>query len=170
MKEETNNALRTELDALKRENKILKAQLSLKERHLDLILKHAPVLLTAFNKDGIIELNIGHGLIVKNSPIDQEKLHQLMFSLSKKELEDMMPHVMKAVRIAREQKVITYAETIASSGKLYHAVFVPYLDDNNDVEYVYSIAIRWPDTEDIEPAYFFRGKTTLPPIPKTNIS
>jgi hypothetical protein len=155
--------LNAEKEALERECSILNAQLEIKDRHLNIILENSSLALSAFGPDGAMELNTGKGLDVPKTNASAYKSAFIGYSLE--QLEAVMPHVIQAIRVSFKERIITRAQTLTPSGKIFHAIFVPYINKADEVEYVYGIAMRWPDPSEIDEKHFYKGYLNLPPLP-----
>lgn len=159
------NELQKALQEQKRQQKeleIVKKQLALKDRHLQILLSNTTIVLSAFSKDGEMELNIGKGLDVPNVNADFYKSAYLGYSLE--QLEKIMPHIIQAVRASFELKIVTYAQTITPSGKIFYVSLVPYINEIGEVEYVYSCALRVPEPEEIDQKHYYTGHLNLPQL------
>ena len=153
--------VQSEKERLKRELEITKEQLSVKDRHLQIILSNSTFVLSAFSKEGVMELNTGSGLDIPHVNTNIYKSAFLGYSLD--QLEQIMPHVIKAIRVSFHKRIKTYAETLTPSGKTFYVVLVPYVNSNEEVEYVYSLALRVPELEEIDQEHFYKGRLILPP-------
>ena len=153
--------LKNRIAALEQEKVILTKQLELKDRHLQLILQHVPITITAFNRDGNLEMGVGAGFKLYSEEIDTPRLINALFSLSYEQFSEVFPGVMQAVDIAFTEKCVTRAEISSSQGYLFHTVLVPYFNKDKEVEYVYSLGMRWPIPEEIDTKYFFKGSVNI---------
>jgi len=156
--------LKAAKETLEREVTILNTQLEIKDRHLNIILEHSSLALSAFGFDGAMELNTGRGLDIPKTNSSAYKSAFIGYSLE--QLEAVMPHVVQAIRVSFKQRIITRAQTLTPSGKIFHVVFVPYINKADEVEYVYSIALRWPEPSEIDEKHFYKGYLNLPPLPE----
>ena len=141
---------------------INKNQLELNDRHLHIILANSTFALSAFSKAGVMELNIGKGLDVPLTNANAYKSAFLGYSLD--QLEQIMPHVIEAVRVCFEKRIKTYAQTLTPSGKIFYVTLVPFINKKDEVEYVYSLALRIPELEEIDQEHFYKGQLILPPL------
>lgn len=64
------------------------------------------------------------------SALKEIVVFNLLFTRFLEESNDMMPSIMKAVKIAYSKKFVTNIQTYPHSGNLFHTIFVPYLKED----------------------------------------